>query len=355
MKITDFILNGVAQGSVAAKLMASDFNTNILRPWVGDDGRTYMSIWNSSKKEFEARPVMNATATLRKDDWIQLDEAILKAAKPRLRAVGDLRAAGLTYTIPNGMGKTVLQTENVGDINDAIISMDPVRAGVDDRPIFDITNLPLPVIHKDFHFSARQLQTSRSGNSPLDTTMGELAGRKVAEQAEQLLLGRTGRYNYGGGVIFGYTNYTGRMTQLLSNPVTHAGWDGNHLLTEVLAMRTSSQAAFHYGPWVLYNSPNWDAYLDEDFKLYSDVTLRERIAKIEGISKVATLDYLTGFDMLLIQMTSDVIREIIGMDITTVQWETHGGMLQHFKVLCILVPQLRTDQNGRTGIVHGAA
>ena len=57
--------------------------------------------------------------------------------------------------------------------------------------------------------------------------------------------------------------------------------------------------------------------------------------------------------MVLVQMTADVCREVVGMDITTVQWESHGGMQLNFKVMCILVPQLRSDFNGTTGIVHG--
>jgi hypothetical protein len=54
-------------------------------------------------------------------------------------------------------------------------------------------------------------------------------------------------------------------------------------------------------------------------------------------------------------MTSDVIRMVIGMDVTTVQWETMGGMRLHFKVMAIMVPQLRADYNSNTGIVHGTA
>jgi len=54
----------------------------------------------------------------------------------------------------------------------------------------------------------------------------------------------------------------------------------------------------------------------------------------------------------IIQMTSDVVREVIGMDITTVEWDTIGGLQKNFKVMAILVPQLRCDQNDQSGIVH---
>ena len=58
------------------------------------------------------------------------------------------------------------------------------------------------------------------------------------------------------------------------------------------------------------------------------------------------------FTMLFVQMTPDVARAVNGMDITTVQWEDHGGFRQNFKVMAMLVPQIRADFNGNTGIVH---
>jgi hypothetical protein len=56
---------------------------------------------------------------------------------------------------------------------------------------------------------------------------------------------------------------------------------------------------------------------------------------------------------ILVQMTSNVARAINGQGITTVQWETKGGMQVNYKVYAIWVPQLRADYNARTGILHG--
>lgn len=352
----DFILNGRGQGDVAQVLLANDFQVGALRPFRGRDGRSYMTINEMVNGEMKERTVVaNTTAALRKDDWIELDTAIIKAAKERLRAVADLRSAGLVYNIPNGMSKTVLQYERQSDITEATISMNGLRQSQSDRPYFDLNNLPLPIIHKDFELDLRGLRASQNGGSPLDTTTGELAGRRVGEMAEKLLLGLTGTYQYGGGTVYGYTNYTGRMTASMTLP-TAPGWTPGDTVEEVLGMKQQSQLAFHYGPWMLYNSPNWDQYLDNDYSAAKgDLTLRDRLKKIDGIRDVRTLDFLTGYQMILVQLTSDVIREVIGMDVVTLQWETHGGMMQNYKVMCIMVPQLRSDINGKTGIVHGTA
>jgi len=335
--------------------MASNFDVNALRPFIGDDGNHYITVNDrSTKSGLRAVPVGNTTATLRKDDWKLLDEAIVKAAKPRLRAVADLRSRGLQFTIPNGMGKTVFETETQSDISDALTSMDGLRESKGDRPVFELGSLPLPIIHKDFSYSARQLMASRNGGSPLDTSTAELAARKVSEEAEKLLLGVSSSFTYGGGTIYGYTNFPSRITAVLTAP-TAVGWTPATTVAEVLGMRSDSQGKYHYGPWVLYSSPNWDEYMDADYSTSKgDNTLRERLKGIEMIEDVRTLDYLTDFDLVLVQMTSDVAREIVGMDINTVQWETNGGLQLNYKVMAILVPQLRADQNGNTGIVHGS-
>ena len=347
----DLVINGQAHGDVANILMQSNFDTNALRPYIGRDGRSYMTMNDENGKPY-AQPLTNANASLTYLEWKLLDEAVIRAAKPRLRAVADIRAAGLQFTVPQGMGKTVLLTQTQSDITPATVSMDGLSDSEGDRPIYGLANLPLPIIHKDFTFSAREVMTSRNGNNPLDTTTAELAARRVAEQAEKLLLGTGPHYSYGGGTVYGFTNFPYRLTATLHDP-TSSTWTPVLTLHDILGMRAQSQAAFHFGPWVVYNSTDWDAYLDDDFPVDAQGSLRERIKMIDGIVDVRTVDYLPSMTMVMVQQTSDVVREVVGMDVTTVQWETHGGMKLHFKVMAILVPQIRADQNNNTGIVHG--
>lgn len=351
-----------AGGPVFNQLISSNGDPNILRPWIGKDGRNYVAratgkmIRNKESgklsAEFKAVPVMNNTATLRKDDWIALDEAVIKAAKPRLRVFGDLRAAGLQMVIPDGMSKTVFQWERQSDISAATVSMDGLRKSQSDRPVYDLQNMPLPIIHKDFSFTLRQLLASRNGGSPLDTSGAELSARRVAEQVEMVTIGTQTGVQFGGGNVYGYTNFPNRITGTGTSP-TNAGWTPAQTVTEVLSMKQASINAFHFGPWKLYCSLNWDQYMDTDYNLYQGKTLRTRLVEIEGVESVDTVDYLTnGYQLLLVQQSADVARAVVGMDITTLQWETDGGMLVHFKVMCILLPNIRADLNGNTGLVH---
>ena len=57
---------------------------------------------------------------------------------------------------------------------------------------------------------------------------------------------------------------------------------------------------------------------------------------------------------ILVQMTRDVVDLAVGFMPTALQWESHGGMVTNFKVMSIMVPQVRADYNGNSGINHGS-
>jgi len=352
----DFVYNGHASNaSMIDRLEAVNWDAGALRPWLGEDGRSYMTI-NQGGKPKTVRA--NAQATLTKEAWLQLDRAILKIARNRLRAVADLRGAGLTYAIPNGMGTTVLEYQKMNDTGSADISMDGLRLASDFRPIFESAYLPLPFIHSDFQYSARQLATSRQTGAPLDTTTGEMAARRVAEKVERLTLGRLDTYTYGGGTIYGMCNFPSRLTATITAPTASAFTPAVHL-TEILAAKQTLQDAKHYGPYVIYYSSAWDKYLDNDFNTsYPNKTLRNRIREIDGIQDVRTLDYLdtasSTYNMIILEMDTGTIRLVIGMDVTTLEWDDMGGLRKNYKVMCIIIPQLRADMDSNTGILHAS-
>ncbi len=175
-----------AFGSVAERLVANGMDANALRPWVEDDksrsdyGRSFIT--TNGKRV----PIANATL-LRKDEWKDYDKKAIEIARQRLIGINDLISRGLTYNISNGMGKTVLEYEDVSDIQGAEISMDAVTPGKRDRPKYGISYLPLPIVHKDFQVNARVLAASRTTGTPLDTTLAGMAARKVAELLEEML------------------------------------------------------------------------------------------------------------------------------------------------------------------------
>lgn len=336
-------------------------------------------------------PVFNATA-LRKEEWTQLDTVVLRAARYRLRAWSDLAAAN-SYGGFNAMGKTILEHETMTDPGEAVVDMDGLAEGRTDSPKFQLEGLPLPITHSDFWFSARKLAISRHSGTPLDSTMGEAAGRRVAETIEKTTIGVTTGITYGGNStqvggygrtssVYGYTNFPARLTK--TNLTTPTGSNTQSTLNDVLAMRQSLMNNKFYGPYMIYTSNDWDTFLDADYYVGTGAgvtaptrTLRERLKMIEGILDIRRLDFLFAtaldpntdstaykgpgtdvdvtlkpFTMIMVQMTPDVCRAVNGMDVTTIQWESLGGLRLNFKVMAIQVPQLRADAYSNAGLLH---
>jgi hypothetical protein len=246
--------------------------------------------------------------------------------------------------------------------------MDGLAEGHSDMPLFQLGGLPLPITHSDFWFSSRRLAISRNTGTPLDTSMGEVSGRRVAEMIEKTTIGVETGVSYGVAsqyqmpvgaasnipTVYGYTNYPDRVTK--TDMTTPTGSNGTTVLTDWLTLRDLLYADNFYGPFMVYTSNDWDAYLDNLFSTTepSAGTLRSRLLQIDGIAGIRRLDFLTDtFTVIMVQMTSDVARAVTGMDITTVQWESVGGMRLNFKVMAIQVPQLRSDYSGHCGIAHG--
>ena len=346
----NYILNGAAHGDVATALLAAKMDPGVLRPFIGSNGMPYKTFTVNGKTETVL--ALNAPASLRKDEWKMLDDAVMDAVYTTpMRMWADLRAQGSVIRIPNGMGKTIYEYQRMTDIGGAITSMDGIRESSADRPHFDLTGIPLPIIHKDFQFSLREIEISRNNGPALDVTMARLSTRKVLEEVEKYTVGSQ-TYAFGGYNVYGYTNFPARKTQSITAPSS-----SNHAttLSEVISMRKKLTDKGYNGPYVLYASPAWDLYLDEDYSTSKgDNTLRERILKLEGISGIRTSYWLSGNALVLAQRSPDVAQAVVGMDVTTIQWPSKGGMELNFKVMAIMVPLLRSDINSITGIVHGS-
>ena len=348
--LIDTIFKGQASGPVAARLLANGMNVNALRLWKEPDGRSFIT--NAAGK---AEHIITANATLQKDEWKHLDDAVVQIARQRLVGVNDLRSRGLVYDIPNGLGAMILEYEDVGDMGAAEINMDAVTRGRSDRLEFDLNYLPLPVVHKDFQINSRVLAASRNRGMPLDVAQAQFAARKVAEKVEEILFTGASSYAFGGGTLFGYMDFTHKNDVTLSINWDDSGGTGAVILADVLAMKQASIDDQHFGPWILYVPTNYDATMDDDFKANSDLTIRDRLKQIGGIEDVKAADYLTDDNVILVEMQADTVRMVQGLDVTTVEWQTEGGMIFHFKVMAILVPQLRADQGDKCGIIHLAA
>lgn len=418
--VADFNGGGALRNMLPGLISGTAYQPGLLRPMFMDDpqhpwyGRAVVKVHNGLYREdpktrrrvpdmrwelvnnLQRRginsPVFNATA-LRKEEWIELDRVVLRAARFRLRAWADL-AASNTFGGFNGMAKMILEHEVQSDPGEAIVDMSPISELRTDMPLFQLRGLPLPITHVGFWSDARKLAISRNTGTPYDTTMGEAAGRRCGEAVEKTTIGIQTGLAYGGAStyvggydlasqVFGYVNYPNRQTRTglylpTGNGRTGTGWTPLDTLKDVLLCLQQLRAQKFYGPFMVYHSNDWDAYMDQDYFLQTSnmvgtQTLRNRLRDIDGVMDVRRLDFLFSaaptakgpgaenvngyypFTLIFVQMTPDVARAVNGMDITTIQYEERGGMKLCFQVMTISVPQIRSDFYNNCGVLQATA
>lgn len=314
----NYVLNALGGSSPAQLLVNNNMNMNVLR----------------------------TNAVLPYNEWVNLDNRVLTVAQQRLSAVQDLMDFGLTYQL-GGIGTTISQWNKASDMTDATVSMEADSEDNKDLLNFQMDQVPVPIIHKDFTLGIRQLEASRRMGSNIDTANADVAARKVAIGLEDMVLNGYGN-SFGGLTVYGYTSHPNRIT----GTATGAWSNVDNVYSTVLAMLEEANAAGFYGPFVLYVPSGVGTTLYNFYTDGSGQTVNERLQQISPIQKISVTDRLAADNVLLVQMTSDVVDLAIAQDLITVEWDTKGGMRTNFKILAAMAPRLKGDINDSLGVVN---
>jgi hypothetical protein len=369
----DMIVNKGNGSFQANGLMANQVLNNgrldigMMRPFIDErTGKAYVTIYKGGNPKSPASYITQAlqtnAGTLRRDEWKQLDEALVMVSRYRLGGIQDLIDNGLVYNLGNAMGTTVLEWHDVSDSMSADVTMDGVTRSKGDRPVFQYNYLPIPIIHVDYEINARVLAASRNMGNPLDTTGAEAAARRVQEALENMLFTNT-TYSFGEkdsrnlNTIYSYINHPDRCAVRLSIPWDHSAITAAGILQDVQDMKAALVAKFQYGPYMIYIPTAYERCLDDDYGISqiataTQLTIRERILKLSNIKGIKVVDTLPNGNVLMVQMQPQTVRLIRGLPLQNVEWETEGKFISKFKVLTIQVPQIRSDQNNNCGIAH---
>jgi uncharacterized linocin/CFP29 family protein len=286
-------------------------------------------------------------ATLRKDEWERVDTRVNEVMRERLTIVDDLRAAGLVA--PVGLGTTLRVTERLSQTLEAEISFDGDTAPKGDRPRFQQETIPVPVISSDFRLNWRQLAASRTRGEPLDLTAASAATRRVRDKLQDLVVEGFG-HGPGGNSIPGLTNAASRQTVSLGTD-----WDesGATIIDDVLRMLEAAYAVNLFGKFNLYLPKNYWAIVQDDYSTAKgDRTYLERILAFEDIKAVRPLDALPDDNVVLLQMTEDVLDWSEAQAVTTVQWDKNP-FVTLFRVLAVGGPHIKSIETAGDTTIHG--
>jgi uncharacterized linocin/CFP29 family protein len=336
----------IANVNAAGQVMGTGrLNLNAQRPYLNEQGQPRI-VGNNGKPL-----VANDGALLRYDEWKDIDTEVVKVATDRLVGVRDLQARGLIHNL-GSIGITLSQWEEESDMTAADVSMSGITEAEGDTPAWNLRNVPVPIFHKDFQVNIRRLEASRMVGESIDVTAASIAARRVSERSEDMLFAGEPIVVQGNN-LYGYTNLPGRnQVDLDTNWDATAQNDNPTIIDDVNAMLQAARDDKHFGPFVLYVPTGYEFKLDEDYSDQYPRTVRDRIEALTGIERVEVADRLASNNVVLVQMTRDVVDLAIAQPISTIQWSTQGGMVENFKVMACWAARLKSDYDGRAGIVH---
>lgn len=292
--------------------------------------------------------VMRSNGTLDYDQWKEIDNVILSVSRPILTAVGDLMTGGFVHRLRN-LGVTLSQYSRSSAMSRATVVMDPETGTDRDRVVLDQVYVPVPVIMKEFKLGIRQIQAAVNNHETIDITNAREAGITVSQEMEYMLISGSDVV-VGGNPIYGYLTFPDRTVI-----TTAADWGTvTNIYSSVLDMIAAAVADFHYGPYMLYVNPTQYAQAAQLVGASAPgITAQELVEKhpqILALKQTFAVPDGTGIlvDMSSLGMAADLA---IAQDIGTIQWEERGGMVTQFLVFAAQVPRLKSDIDGRSGVV----
>jgi len=294
----------------------------------------------------EGRKKMRANASLPKEAWVGIEDAVYPAMDDVLTVVSDLRSRGLTVSadVQNKLTEWHKQDYDAT----ATISMEPETETDEGHSEYDLDGSPLPLIHSDFSIGFRE--SGSAGGPP---------GGMVAEAMERLAL-------YGweptiagdslGGVQDGYTMYG-----LTNHPNVHQGtladWTTNPAeirpdLKDGMArdLKDDNFRPTGDGYMIYIGEGLEDVMADPDAEGTGDRLIRDRIENLDWVANLKVSQFLEDDAVLMFRPTSDVIDLSIGLEETVVQWE--DPFRDYFKTVTCFAPRVKDTLRGQMGVAY---
>ena len=298
---------------------------------------------------------LTVNSLLRPAEWTEVDTAVLAAAVPRLAVLDMLRRRGLTTRL-GGLGTLVSQWSIASEMTAATVNLTGQGKGENDLPEETLAGVPIPVIFKEFSIGARTLDASRRLGDGIDVTGATAAARVVAESIESLIIDGSTAISLNGSVIYGLTSEAQRNTDTAA---AYGGGDWgtiSNVVPTVAGMINAANADGFYGPFGLLIHPT--QYNQAALAFYTDgsgQTALQRITSLANIAEVQMCATLQAGEVVLFELSRNVIDWAEALAIQTLEWASGDGMVSHFKVMAVGAPRVKNAGTGKSGIVHATA
>jgi hypothetical protein len=314
-------------------------------------------------------PALRALSPLSDKAQVMVDKAVVEVGLERLVFAADLLSEGLTYPLSDPLSVTQVEWESVSKTGGAQRTMSPSARGENQLLDRAIGRVPVYLTTDDFSIGIRTLKASQRVGTPLDTSLIKHATRRVNEAIEDAAINGATTGDGQALVVAGYgapgllnapNANTGALTADWTGSNT-VGTTGPAMVTDVLAAISALQADKMYGPYNIYVGTKAGNLLEGDFKVNTTDTIRERIERITAGGRPVRLrvadrmpNASTGQQIAVVQMTSDVADIISGQPPTVIPWTSLDGFTLYWLVMAIMVPRVRSDYEGNSGVYIGS-
>lgn len=315
-------------------------------------------------------PALRALSPLQDKAQVIIDRAVVEVGLERLVFAADLLAEDLVYSLPDPLSVTELEWDQEAKIGTAQRTMSPSARGENQLADRKHNRLPIYLTTDDFSLGIRTLKMSERLQTPLDVTQIKQATRRVNESIEDAALygattldGQTLQVNgyTAPGLLTAPSANTYTLTQDWTTSNNVVGTTGPNMVNDILAMITKAQVAKKFGPYNVYVGTNAGTLIEGDFKVYSSDTIRKRIEAISAGGRnlqIRVADRMpnlsSGQQVALVQMTDDVVQMVNGQAPTVIPWTSLDGFTFYWLVMAIMIPRVRSDYDGNSGVVIGS-
>ena len=298
---------------------------------------------------------LRTAAVLRENEWRDYDKVVTQIARGKFTLVADMMTNGMRAKLENPMGTTQIVWDRAGDMSDAQIDMTGEATDIRDRIEFAQDSMPVPIIHHGFRLNIRTLMASRARGQGLDISHAQLATLKVVHTIEKLFLFGQFSAGAGAGSLYGLTKYPYRVAGPLS-----ADWrtaTAAQIFSDVNAMIAAMESKNQFGPYMLYVPASYAPALRRDYDNRTaggggGYSIRSRLMEIENLKDIKTNWFLPDNHVVMINLNPENIRALDGIQPRMIEWNTQGGMVSIFKIIAIILPQIKRDAADQCGIVH---
>lgn len=337
------------------------------------------SLWAN---KFDVEKAFRANSPLTTDQHKLVETTVIEEFTKPTGVIQRLVELGLVKPLPRPFAYSEISYHIQKDTTGAKMGRTPIGRAEGD--LIDLTEVKTPIYYTyaDFQIDLPTLETSRNSGLPLDENLIRQKARDVAEAVEESVVKGT----FSGAALpkVGGNSATGLENAPSINTVSYGSngnWDHSSktvdtVLADVKGMFAALDADQVRGPVDLVIPTAWMNAVTFLRNANTDKTalqfLKELTRGNQPIGIMAS-EFLSTNTAVMYARDSRCIDIVVGdfggqqaadnpnapdpnpVAITVLPWQTHGGLMFNFKLICCIIPRSKRTYGTKSGIVKLAA